>query len=155
LLALLAQGGAQTTAPEPKQQPIPFSHKTHAAAGIKCMDCHPMRKPGFAAGLPREETCMGCHVSIKTESPAIQQLARHAKLRKPVPWVRIYRIPDYVWFSHEAHHKEAGIACDACHGPVAERETLAQERPTTMAACMDCHRVRKAPNDCNFCHETR
>src|SRR6185436_16564685 len=33
------------------QQPIPLSHKTHTAAGVKCLDCHLMRKPGFAAGI--------------------------------------------------------------------------------------------------------
>jgi hypothetical protein len=155
-LAVLAFVFAARAAEEPPAaQPVPFSHKTHADVGIKCLDCHAIRKPGFAAGLPKDETCMGCHATIKTGSPAVQKLAAHAKAKKPLPWVRIYRIPDYVWFSHEAHHKDAGIGCEACHGPVAERDVLTKEKPTSMKACMDCHAARKAPNDCNFCHETR
>ena len=41
--------GAEDAPPAP--QPIPFSHKTHTAAGVKCLDCHALRKPGFAAGI--------------------------------------------------------------------------------------------------------
>jgi hypothetical protein len=154
LLLLVAALLAAEDKPVPPQ-PIPFSHKTHTAAGLKCLDCHPIRKPGFAAGIPREQTCMGCHSTIKTESPAVQKLAALAKARRPVPWVRVYRIPDYVWFSHEAHHKEAAISCETCHGPVAERDVIVKEKPVSMASCMDCHTARKAPNDCDFCHDTR
>jgi hypothetical protein len=36
------------------QQPIPFSHRKHAEeAGVKCLDCHTIRPPGDAAGIPR------------------------------------------------------------------------------------------------------
>ena len=137
------------------QQPIPFSHRAHTAEGVKCLDCHAIRKPGFAAGLPKEETCMACHSTIKTDSQSVQKLANYFKDKKPVPWVRVYRVPDYVWFSHESHHKVAQIACETCHGPVAERDVLTKEKPTSMASCMECHAARKAPNECNFCHETR
>jgi hypothetical protein len=155
LLMLSGRAHSQQSAEQPPPQPIPFSHKVHTNAGIKCLDCHPIRKPGFAAGLPREAACMGCHATIQSSSPAVQKLAAAAKARRPIPWIRIYQIPDYVWFSHEAHHKDAGISCETCHGPVAERDVLTKERPTSMAACMNCHAQRKAPNDCNFCHETR
>ena len=138
-----------------EEQPIPFSHKTHTKSGIKCQDCHTLKKPGFAAGLPKEQTCMGCHATIKADSPPIQKLAEYAKANKPVPWVRIYRLPDYVWFSHAVHHQEAALACETCHGPVAEREVVTKEKPITMIACMDCHRQNKAPNGCNVCHDTR
>lgn len=139
----------------PPPQPIPFSHKAHAAAALKCLDCHSIRKPGFAAGYPREDTCMACHVSIKAATPAVRKLAEYHRNRRPVPWVKIYRLPDYVWFSHQSHHQEAGVGCEVCHGPVAEREVITKEKPTSMASCMDCHAARAAPNECNFCHETR
>jgi len=136
-------------------QPIPFSHRAHIAVGVKCLDCHAIRKPGFAAGLPKEETCMACHSTLKKDSQAVQKLADYFKEKTPVPWVRVYRVPDYVWFSHESHHKGSQIACETCHGPVAERDVLSKEKPTSMASCMECHAARKAPNECNFCHETR
>jgi len=156
--ALFSIAWAQSRPAEEKPlppQPIPFSHKTHTALGVKCLDCHSIPKPGFAAGLPKEATCMGCHTRMKTENPAVQTLAEYFKARRPVPWVRVYRVPDYVWFSHESHHKDAAIACETCHGPVGKRDVITKEKPTSMASCMECHAALKVPNECNFCHETR
>ena len=141
--------------PAQTPQPIPFSHRAHTALGVKCLDCHTIRKPGFAAGFPSEATCMGCHATVKTDSEAVKKLAVYSKDKKPVPWVRVYRVPDYVWFSHESHFKGAQIACENCHGTVGERDVLTKEKPTSMASCMECHAARKAPVECNFCHETR
>jgi hypothetical protein len=139
----------------PPEQPIPFNHKVHVSTGAQCLDCHPIRGEGFQAGFPREATCMGCHVSVKKESPHIQKLAEHAKTRKPVNWTRIYRVPDYVWFNHASHFTDAKIACETCHGPVAEREALGKEKPTNMASCMTCHARHGASNGCDFCHNTQ
>jgi cytochrome c7-like protein/class III cytochrome C family protein len=139
----------------PAAQPIPFNHKQHAAAGVKCLDCHVIRKPGFAAGIPGEATCMGCHATLKTDSPAIQKLAQAFKEKKPVAWVKIYRVPDYVWFSHDVHYREAKVDCASCHGPVAERELIVKEKPTSMASCQQCHESRGAPLECNTCHDVR
>ena len=139
----------------PKPQPIPFSHKVHAAVGLECLGCHAMKDPGWMAGYPQEGTCMACHASIKTESPHIQKLADFEKQGKPVPWVKVYRVPDYVYFSHEFHYKEAGIGCESCHGPVAEREVIVKEKSVSMNACMACHDKHKAPNDCSLCHDAQ
>ena len=151
-LAMAQQTAGEKPAPP---QPIPFSHRQHTALGVKCLDCHPIRKPGFAAGFPREATCMGCHISVKTGSPAIQKLAEFNKAKQPVPWVKVYKVPDYVWFSHELHHREAKLECGNCHGPVAERDVIVKEKPTSMTACMDCHRQHNASNECDVCHDKR
>lgn len=141
---------------EPPAQPIPFNHKLHVdKAALKCLDCHPIRDPGFQAGYPREAACMGCHTSIKADSPHIKTLAEHAKARKPLPWAKIYAVPDYVWFSHASHHQDAGIRCETCHGPVAEREVLGKEKPTNMHSCMKCHAQMGASNGCDFCHASQ
>ena len=137
--------------PPAPEQPIPFSHKTHTTAGIKCTDCHTLRDENVA-GIPKETTCLGCHMTIKKDSPAIQKLTEFAKSKQSVPWVRVYRVPDYVYFSHQAHHKDAGFSCDTCHGPVAERDVIAKEKPITMQACMSCHAKHQASNGCDFCH---
>jgi len=139
----------------PPAQPVSFDHKLHVAQGIKCVDCHPIRDPGFAAGLPRESTCMGCHATIKKDSPEIIKLAEFAKSKQPVPWARIYRVPDYVWFSHAVHVQDAKLACAVCHGPVAEREVMFKEKPTNMFSCMTCHAAHKAPNGCDSCHNSQ
>ncbi len=138
----------------PPEQPIPYSHKLHVGKlGLKCADCHQGDRDGFMMEYPSEDKCMACHAAVKTESPHIQKLAEFAGAGKPIPWVRIYRVPDYVWFAHASHADDAGIACETCHGPVSERERLFKEKPTNMVACMDCHAEEDAPNDCDFCHD--
>jgi len=105
-------------------QPIPFNHKVHAAAGLTCLGCHAIAAPGDLAGLPAATFCMGCHETVKKDSPAI-------------------------------HYKQARIECAVCHGPVAERSVIAQEKSTAMVDCMKCHDQYKAPNGCDLCHDAQ
>ncbi len=139
-------------AAESKPQPIPYSHKTHVALGLKCVECHTMPAPGELATFPKEAKCMSCHVAVKTDSPAIQKLAEFHKQQKAVPWVRVYKIPEYVYFSHRVHYKDGKVACEMCHGPVAERDVLTREKSNNMAECMFCHDERRISIACNFCH---
>ena len=37
--------------PAPVAQPLPYSHKTHIAAGLQCKNCHEMPEPGDFAGV--------------------------------------------------------------------------------------------------------
>lgn len=105
-------------------------------------------------GIPAIAQCLSCHQTIAADKPAIEKLALLAKENKPMTWARVYRIPDYVWFSHRAH-LEAGATCRKCHGPVAERDALWRETDISMKGCMACHREQNASNDCNYCHEPR
>ncbi len=158
LILCIPMGGLCEERPEPKvqqpskPQPIPFSHKLHVQLSLQCLDCHEMPEPGWAATYPAEAKCMACHASIKTDSPAITKLAEYNKGQRPVPWVQIFRLPDYVFFSHKRHYKKAKITCETCHGPVADREVITKEKPTSMVACMDCHVERRASVTCNSCH---
>jgi hypothetical protein len=136
-------------------QPIPFSHKIHSGVGIKCLDCHAIKPPGDRAGFPAEAICMSCHLTIKKDSPAIRKLADFAKQKRPVPWVRVYKLPKTVYFSHEVHYKQAGADCTVCHGPIGEREALGQEKSMAMVDCMKCHDQYKASNKCDLCHDSR
>ena len=83
--------------------------------------------------LPPTALCMDCHKTLATERPSIRTLADFAASGKPIPWVRVYQLPDYVFWSHAAHLK-ANVTCAECHGPVNERDVLARETNiTTMA----------------------
>jgi len=137
---------------QPVPQPIAYSHKTHIAAGLTCTGCHTMPGDGFAATYPKETFCMGCHQSIKADSAGIQKLAQFAKEKKAVPWVKVYQVPDIVWFNHALHVKDAKIECGQCHGDVAQRDVLFQEKSVMMNACVDCHAKSGAPNGCDTCH---
>ncbi len=136
------------------QQPVPYSHKTHLALGLECASCHSNPDPGESMGFPPETFCMTCHQAIKPDSPAIQKLAAAAKDNKPLPWVRVYRLAEYVYFSHRVHI-QAGTACETCHGPVRERDVIAREVEHNMRSCIACHQAKKARDDCKACHEER
>ena len=137
-----------------QQQPVPYSHKTHLALGLNCNSCHKNADPGELMGFPAESFCMTCHGTIKADSPYIKEVAAAAKEKKPIPWVRVYRIPAFVYFSHRVHNK-AGVTCETCHGQVRERDVIAKEVVHNMRSCMACHAARKAPNECTTCHEER
>lgn len=144
---------AQEAKPAP-EQPIPYSHKTHLALGLKCAACHKNPEPGEVMGFPAESFCLSCHQAVKKESPHIQKLAEAAREKKPLPWARVYEIPPYVYFSHRVH-TQAGTTCETCHGPVKDRAVITREVQHHMRNCMACHVEKKARNDCAACHEER
>ena len=148
---------AQTVTPSEnakpaKPQPLPFSHKVHTQFLTDCLDCHALSSDGWTMGYPPESRCMECHATVKTDSPAIRQLAAFYAEKTPVPWVQIYRVPDFVFFSHRTHLKKAKLACESCHGPVRERDVLTKEKPTSMPSCIACHKEKGAPVGCRTCH---
>ena len=114
-----------------------------------------MPDTGEFATLPATGVCMKCHQSIARNSPHIQKLKEFHDAGREIPWKRVYRTADYVFFNHRRHVTKAKAACDTCHGPVEERDQLRREKDISMAACMDCHRNRGASLACNYCHEQR
>jgi len=147
------QNDKPAQAPTPPVQPLPYSHKTHLALGLKCNECHPNPDPGDRMAFPAASKCMACHVTIANDRPAIQKLAGYAKSKEPIPWVRLYSVAAGVYWSHRSH-LEAGMKCDACHGEVAQMDTMAKvKNVTSMAGCIECHRKNHAETGCEFCHE--
>ena len=56
-----------------------------------------------------------------------------------MPWVRVHKAPDYVYFNH-AVHVNRGVSCVECHGKVNEMKVVAHDQPQSMSWCLDCHR---------------
>src|SRR3954462_209781 len=84
-------------------QPVPYSHKLHAGQlGLDCFYCHStVYKAAFAA-VPATETCMNCHVKVKPQSPQLLRVRESSSSGEPIPWVKVHRLPDYVYFNHQA-----------------------------------------------------
>lgn len=160
------------------EQPIFFSHVIHAGSfRIDCQYCHSSARRGVAAGIPSVATCMGCHKIIAAEgNPEVQKLHGYWQRQEPIPWVRVFKLPEYVYFPHK-HHLRARIQCQTCHGRIEAMERVHAEtgqslvhdlrtlagvpgRPPklTMGWCMECHtsmnaaRKTQAPLDCFACH---
>jgi hypothetical protein len=133
-------------------QPIPFSHKLHAGTRkIPCLYCHSNAERSRHATIPSTNVCMNCHLVVRTDKPAIQQVTKLYEEGKPIPWVRVHRVPDYVYFSHR-WHVARGIACQTCHGQIQTEDVVRQAENLKMGWCISCHRQNKASQECNTCH---
>jgi mono/diheme cytochrome c family protein len=148
-------------------QPIHFSHKIHAGDnGIDCKYCHSSARVSKSSGIPSLNVCMNCHKNIaefagdkdslyvdhskEFYTAEIQKLydavgwdkstQKYTGVQKPVKWVRIHNLPDFVYFNHSQHVSVAGVECQKCHGPVETFEVMKQNAPLTMGWCINCHR---------------
>jgi hypothetical protein len=162
LLILAAAVAVRAQAPPPSAatpaapvQPLPYSHKTHLALGLTCRMCHVNPEAGKLMTYPPATACMTCHATVAGDRPSIQKLAALAASGDAIPWVRVYQVPDYVYWKH-GPHLEAEVTCEECHGPVATRDAIAREtNVTTMAGCLACHNKRQVFTDCGDCHAPR
>lgn len=92
-------------------------------------------------------------------------LAEFTGEQKPIEWVRIHNMPDFVYFSHEQHvvagetailkairentipnAKELNLiedsqVCFACHGDVSKMDEVKMANDFTMGWCIECHRT--------------
>ncbi len=127
------------------EQPVPYSHKLHAGTmGMDCTYCHyTVTKAGFAA-IPTTETCMNCHSKVKEKSEKLAPVRESYKTGNAVEWIKIHKMPEYVYFNHRAH-VTAGVSCVSCHGRVDQMVEVRQVQPLNMGWCLECHR-NPAPN---------
>ena len=135
--------------------------------------------------MPNVLTCVGCGNAIgwagsrpcELEAPLYADMANGGKNARPIPWVRIHKVPDYVQFPH-MRHVNAGVTCQSCHGQVQGMQRVYQASSLNMGWCINCHvngynaaeghrlagapdsviraaasqPVRKARYDCAVCH---
>jgi hypothetical protein len=133
-------------------QPIPYSHKTHVALGLRCQQCHTNPYPGVQMTFPASATCMMCHNTIAKNRPAILKLTELAKSSQPIPWVRVYQLTPGVTWTHRKH-LQAGMQCVMCHGDVAQLDAMAQTTSVVaMASCISCHQGHNVNTACTTCH---
>ena len=143
----------------PPAQPIQFPHLMHINLGVQCLYCHPGALRGPSPGLPTETKCWGCHQQITIRNSEVDKLISYVKANKPIPWVPVAILPDFVYFSHRPHIA-AGLNCENCHGEISQM-TVAQPQKMNMGWCLNCHRTRFANDpvmltkltDCGTCHK--
>ncbi|ALK96582.1 cytochrome C [Massilia sp. WF1] len=125
---------------QPVNQPIPFSHKHHVGDdGIDCRYCHTsVEKSGFA-GMPSTGICLSCHSQLFLDSPLLAPLHESARTGKPIEWVRVHDLPDFVYFQHDIHINK-GVACVECHGRVDQMPLTWRTASLEMQWCLGCHR---------------
>ena len=124
---------------QPKQ-PVAFDHSLHVGQlGMDCRYCHTYVDRSEHSNVPDAGTCMNCHSMIKTDSPALGPIRASFESGEPVPWVRVHKTPDYVFFNHSVHVNR-GISCVECHGQVNEMREVFHAKSLSMDFCLSCHR---------------
>lgn len=121
-------------------QPVEFSHKLHAGdMGMDCRYCHfTVERSSFAA-VPPTQVCMNCHSKVRADSPKLLPVRESDAFDKPIAWVRVHKLPEFVYFDHSAH-LAAGVGCSSCHGRIDQMPRVTQAKPLSMRWCLDCHR---------------
>jgi hypothetical protein len=120
-----AYSGASSSQNRSPVQPIKFPHPVHVQKlGLNCLYCHYAANKSPDPGLPAVGTCMGCHASIgpdrlasdlgpKRTSAELKKLWDYADVKvpmtpglgpnaRPIPWIRIHKVPEYVHFPAHA-----------------------------------------------------
>jgi mono/diheme cytochrome c family protein len=145
-------------------QPIFFSHVIHAGSyKIDCQYCHAGARRSSSAGLPSVERCMGCHKIVAQQgNPEVDKLKGYWERKEPIPWVRIFKVPEHAQFPHK-NHVQAGLPCQTCHGRIEAMERVtagpmgtgqnpiidlmnlagmpAPPNKLSMGWCVECHRA--------------
>lgn len=173
----LSSWSRQPAVAQASVQPINFPHNVHVQTyKLDCQYCHTDARRSEYAGMPSVTRCMGCHKITAADKPEIKKLAEYAAKQEPVPWVRVFKVPEFTYFPHKPHVR-AGVRCQHCHGPVETMTTVGASTgprvvndllnlvgmrtaapPLSMGWCIDCHRDQnatrgtKAPLDCVTCH---
>jgi len=127
-------------------QPVKFSHEVHAGQnGTDCIYCHSFAHYSKSAGFPPENVCMNCHLLVRNGNRSgafeIAKVISSYEEMKPIEWVKVYNLPDHVFFSHAQHVAAGGLSCQECHGPVEEMDRIRLNQKLTMGWCIECHRT--------------
>ncbi|MFO1488207.1 MAG: cytochrome c3 family protein [Verrucomicrobiota bacterium] len=121
-------------------QPVAFSHNTHAGQlGIDCRYCHTGVDKSWFSNIPASSTCMNCHNQVLKDDPRLALVRESAASGKPIEWVQIHKMPDFVYFNHSVHVTR-GISCVECHGRIDQMDEVYHAKPFSMAFCLECHR---------------
>jgi len=121
-------------------QPVAFSHALHSGQlGIDCRYCHTFVDRSEHSNVPSTQVCMTCHSMVRVGDPMLAPVKESYESGEPIPWVRVHKTPDYVYFNH-AVHVNRGISCVECHGRVDQMEVVEHTKSLSMAFCLECHR---------------
>jgi menaquinone reductase, multiheme cytochrome c subunit len=141
-IGVLYYGGAPrpTDVGYAPQQPVAYSHALHAGElGIDCRYCHTVSDAAPYLALPPTATCQNCHQQIAPQAQSLLPVAESAASGRPIRWVRVHDLPDYVYFDHSAHVMR-GVGCVSCHQRVDRMPVVYQAETLSMSWCLDCHR---------------
>jgi hypothetical protein len=140
LVMVVNRSSYVTDAGVARDQPVQFSHAHHAGGmGIDCRYCHTTVETDGFASVPPTRTCMNCHAQIWAQSAYLEPVRGSFRDNRPLEWIRVNDLPDFVYFNHAIHVKK-GVGCATCHGRVDRMPLMSQHASLQMEWCLECHR---------------
>src|ERR1044071_2791589 len=122
------------------EQPLQFSHMHHVTDdGIDCRYCHTSVETSSFAGIPPTKTCMNCHSVLFANAAFLEPVRASFRDNRPLHWVRVHDLPDFVYFNHSIHIKK-GVGCETCHGRIDQMPLMWKVNSLDMQWCLECHR---------------
>ena len=123
------------------QQPVAFPHSVHVTQlGLDCRYCHNAVEKSWYSNIPATSTCMNCHSQVLKDDPRLALVRESAASGRPIPWIQVHKLPDYVYFNHSVHVNR-GVSCVECHGRIDQMDEVYHAKPFSMTFCLDCHRA--------------
>lgn len=121
-------------------QPVAFSHSIHVQQlGMDCRYCHNAVEKSWFSNIPASSLCMNCHSQVLKDDPKLELVRQSFATGKPIPWVQVHKVPDYVYFNHSVHVNR-GVSCVECHGQINQMDEVYHAKPLSMSFCLECHR---------------
>ena len=121
-------------------QPVAFPHSVHVTQlGLDCRYCHNGVEKSWYSNIPAASVCMNCHNQVLKDDDRLAVVRESFASGKPIPWVQIHKLPDYVYFNHSVHVNR-GVSCVECHGQINQMDEVYHAKPLSMSFCLDCHR---------------
>ena len=89
---------------------------------------------------------MGCHkIVAKQGNPEVDKLKGYWERKEPIPWVRVFKVPEYAQFPHK-RHVLAGLPCQTCHGRIEAMEQVTAGRGTGQSIVNDLKNLAGMPD---------
>lgn len=161
------------------EQPIHFRHDIHVKQNqIDCEYCHSGVLESKHALIPSANVCMNCHVAVNeahcSGEDEIKKIYEHTgwdpskmaylhadgkyydvpREDKPIKWVKVHNLQDFVYFNHSQHVVVGGLECETCHGDMQNMGVAEQYAPLTMGWCIDCHRETSINEELKYSGKT-
>jgi len=154
-LAAIGVAALRARSAPPVAQPIDFSHRKHTVdLQLGCEFCHKYFQTSAHSGLPGAETCGICHTVTLGDSREAARLTELLQNGDSLRFNKLFRLPDYVFYTHRRHVALGQLDCANCHGGIADTDSPPAQPLVQigMSFCIDCHETRGLTTDCTACH---
>jgi hypothetical protein len=119
---------------------VAFPHSVHVTQlGLDCRYCHNGVEKSWYSNVPATSVCLNCHNQVLKDDPRLAVVRDSAASGRPIEWVQIHKLPDYVYFNHSVHVNR-GVSCVECHGQINHMDEVYHAKPLSMTFCLNCHR---------------